>query len=176
MNVLRHPPARIHVEKKLLHDRFGRTVPALDLAIAGSALYFRTEPWRHAGPIAEAQIQHHERWALPDLQLFVHRFTLFEGAMPFDWYVDLDRITVSGGIWTIEDQLLDVEIFECQQYLVRDADELAEMLENGAASPAEAAGALRSLHTVTTILAANGMSGSALLAEYAAGLPAPLST
>lgn len=169
--MLRHPPARIHVDERVLHDRLGRTVPALDLAIAGNAMYFRTEPWHHADPTVESRIRQHERWALPDLQLFVHRFTLLDGTMPYDWYVDLDRITVSGGIWTIEDQLLDVEIYEGRRYLVRDADELAEALENGAMSPAEATAALRSLHALAGILTDNGFSGAALLAKFAPGLP-----
>jgi predicted RNA-binding protein associated with RNAse of E/G family len=62
-------------------------------------------------------------------------------------------------------------IYEGRRYEVQDADELADALETGEITLAEAASALRSLHTGTGILAGNGCSGAALLTRYAPGLP-----
>ncbi len=71
----------------------------------------------------------------------------------------------------MRDCYLDVAVFEGSRYEVLDADELAQGLTAGDISVEEAARALESLNRLCRLLASNGFSGAALLAELAPGLP-----
>lgn len=149
-------------------DRQGRIAPLNTLAIAPGGLYIAGDFRGHR------RFRAFQRWLLPAQGWVLGRFAVHPGQRPMseDWYIDLDAIRVAGNLWTAEDRLLDVGVFEGRRYEIQDADELADCLEQGLLPPEAALIALRSLHELCQALERLEFSGAALLREYAPGLPA----
>ena len=165
--MLPHQGLMVDVGARTHRDR-GRTSSLDALVLGEGGLYI-------AGPLPEnRRFRAYQRWLLPTEGWAVGRFAPHPGQRPMaeDWYIDLDEITVSGDIWRAEDRLLDVAVFEGQRYEVQDADELADCLDRGLLAPAAVIAALRALHHLCRALERLDLSGAALLAEYAPGLPA----
>jgi len=150
-------------------DRQGHTSP-LDSLVRGAETLFI------AGTLpGNPRFRSFQRWLLPAPGWVVGRFAAHPGQRPMaeDWYIDVDAIRIQDDLWRAEDRMLDVSVFEGQRYTVDDADELADCLDQGLISVADAAIALRSLHTLCRTLERLAFSGRALLAEYAPDLPVP---
>jgi predicted RNA-binding protein associated with RNAse of E/G family len=163
-----HQGLLVDTRARTHRDRQGRTSPLDALAQSDGALFI-------AGTLpGNPRFRAFQRWLLPDQGWVVGRFDPHPGQRPMaeDWYIDVDAITVAGHLWRAEDRLLDVSIFEGRRYTVDDADELADCVERGLLTPADAIAALRSLHALCRALDRLDFSGTALLAEYAPGLPA----
>ena len=153
-------------EARRVLERNGKSYPLERLELSDGALHY-------ARPIASsANFNYHERWLLPRHGWSLSRFSFTGRAnRGLDWYIETDTIEVKGNLWTVRDCYLDVAVFEGSRYEVLDADELAQGLTAGDISVEEAARALESLNRLCRLLASNGFSGAALLAELAPGLP-----
>jgi uncharacterized protein len=166
-----HQGLLVDVRARTHRDRQGRVSLLDDLVLAGDTLFI-------AGTLtANPRFRSFQRWLIPAQHWVVGRFEAHPGQrqMAEDWYIDVDAISVDGHIWRAEDRLLDVGVYEGARYTVDDADELADCIERGLTSPADAVAALRSLHRLCRALERLDFSGAALLAEYAPGLPIPAS-
>ena len=125
---------------------------------SGGALYFG-RPW-----INSERYSYFESFLLPDLGVQVSCYTAIPPArFPWDWYVDIARITQPGGVWRIHDLYLDLGVHEGRGYDILDLDEFADALKLGAIAPADADYALRSLHRFTALLADHGYAMERLL-------------
>jgi predicted RNA-binding protein associated with RNAse of E/G family len=164
-----HQGLLVDTRARTHRDRQGRVHPVTDLVLAGETLYV-------AGELpGNPRFCTFRRWLIPDQGWVVGRFAVHPGQRPMaeDWYIDVDAVSVEGHLWRAEDRLLDVSVYEGRRYTVDDADELADCIERGLTSPADAIAALRSLHALCRALERLSFSGAALLAEYAPGLPVP---
>jgi hypothetical protein len=164
-----HQGLLVDTRARTHRDRQGRVSPVVDLVLAGDTLYV-------AGMLpGNPRFCAFQRWLIPAEGWVVGRFAAHPGQRPMaeDWYIDVDAVGVEGHLWRAEDRLLDVSVFEGTRYTVADADELADCIERGLTSPADAVAALRSLHALCRALERLNFSGAALLAEYAPGLPVP---
>ena len=161
-------PTTLDTAARVLHARDGKSYPLGLVARGAEALYWDREPpgvW---------QFSRAESWLLPTQGWLVNRLTDRPGhvrEVPFDWYIDLDQITVEGDCWTVADGLLDLIVVEGVRGTLLDADEFADDLADGMLSRTEGAYILRSLHALYAALARHTWSVAALLAEYAPDLP-----
>lgn len=138
----------------------GGRVYAVDAvrALPGGALYFG-RPW-----INSERYSYFESFLLPDLGAQVCTYTAIPPARaPWDWYVDIARITQADGVFRILDLYLDLGVYEGRGYDVLDLDEFADALKLGTISAADADYALRSLHHLTALLADNHYAMERLL-------------
>ena len=167
--MLRHQGVLIDVAQRTHRDREGRVTPLDELVRGEQGLYF-------AGRFPDNPRFHaYQRWMLPAEGWVVGRFTVHPGKRPMscDWYVDVDTVSVTGDCWHAADHFLDVLVYDGRRYQVHDADELADALEAGAITLAEALTALRSLDRLCRALRRLDFSGIALLREFAQDLPVP---
>lgn len=115
---------------------------------ACGALYFG-RPW-----VNSSRYSYFESFVVPDLGIQVCAYTAIAPyAYPWDWYVDIARITEVDGVYRIHDLYLDLGIYEGRGYDVLDLNEFADALKTGAIRPDDADYALRSLHALTALLA-----------------------
>lgn len=162
----RQPPTLIDIAERTEHTRSGMVIPLERLELGEGTLYCARKL------IAHPRIAAVERWLLPAQGWVVNRFHLHpETTRDHDWYVDLDQVEPRGDVWKIQDGFLDVVVRECHSYRVLDADELADGIEQGELTSAETVATLRSFHALIEALHRLDCSGSALLDEYAPGLP-----
>jgi predicted RNA-binding protein associated with RNAse of E/G family len=164
-----YPPTVIDVAARTVSARDGRHYPLDRLTTTGDSLYFARRG------AADPRIAYQERWLLPARGWVVIRWTLHAGAPPlgYDWYVDLDRIEVTGHCWSVSDRYLDATVREGVGYEVHDADELAEAIESGALVLSDGLAALRALDELCKSLRRIDFSVARLLEEFAPGLPPP---
>lgn len=164
-----HQGLLVDTHARTHRDRQGRVSPLDAMVLAGDTLYI-------AGPLpGNPRFCAFQRWLIAAQGWVAGRFTVRPGQRPMaeDWYIDVDAISVEGHLWRAEDRLLDVSVYEGARYTVEDADELADCIDRGLTSPADAIVALRSLHALCRALERLNFSGTALLAEYAPELPVP---
>jgi predicted RNA-binding protein associated with RNAse of E/G family len=168
----RHQGTIVNVAERVSIGRQGQVFPLDAMEVAGGVLYYA-----HEMPPA-VYIRYLERWVVPEQHWVINRFTLREdrpapeGWIPgYHWYVDLDRVTVTGDVWRMEDGYLDVIIYDGDRYELLDADELADALRGGDIPAEDAILALQSLDAICRDLRRLGFSGRALLDQYAPGLP-----
>src|SRR5215208_319533 len=135
-----HEGTLIDVGARTHRGRRG-AVSTLDALVVGQGALYA------AGPLPDnARFSGFERWFLPAQGWVIGRSSVHPGQRPMscDWYIDIDAVQVEGDRWHARDRLLDVEVFEGRRYEVHDADELADCLEHGSITAAEALAALRS--------------------------------
>ncbi len=158
---------RIDLVRREVNGRDGVLYPIDRIEIANGAMYFSRVGAQHPA------IAYQERWLLPALGCVVIRWTMREGRAPFNygWYIDLDGIEMSDEHWTVTDRYLDVIVREGVAYEVLDADELAEAIEANAVALPDALATLRSLDVLCDALRRHRNSVTALLGEFAPGLP-----
>jgi len=155
----------VNVAARTVRDRNRTVYPTARLELGADGLYY-------ARPIATSRTFHyHECWLLPAQGWVISRFAFLPGQREVDWYIETDRIEVSGPLWQVEDGYLDLFVFDGSRYEVLDADELADGIEAAEIPLAEALGALRSLNALCGELRRLDFSGAALLREYAPDLP-----
>src|SRR5437660_1032017 len=104
----RHLGALVDVSGRTVRGRSGTAFPLRELVVRDNALYYGRDFGGHPS------ICFHERWLLPKYGWVINRFTPYPGQPPFwcDWYIDIDRVEVSGDGWRVYDCFLDVGIHE----------------------------------------------------------------
>lgn len=165
----RQAPTVIYLPDRSICRRDGQ-FRALDrLVVTPTALYY-ARLWDDHPRIAG-----NETWLLPAQAWAVTRFSYRPGAQrhAWDWYIDIDHISVSPDTWTISDRFLDIVVHEGAGYEVLDADELADGIDADEISRTETIAALRALDALTKALQRAGFSVTMLLQTYAPDLPAP---
>ncbi len=109
---------------------------------------------------------------LPALGVQVCRYTLHAGR-PFDYYIDIARITRSGAVWELRDHYLDVLVWGGLRAEIVDTDELVASVHAGLIEQGEALQAVESLHRVLNGLARHHYDVNAWLAESGVTLEWP---
>lgn len=167
MTLTSFPPIRVDIPSQMVSARDGLFYPIDRFAVSDGALYFG----RYGA--ANPSIAYQERWLLPEQGWVVIRWTMHPDVEPlgYDWYVDIDRIDIHDGHWTITDRYLDMIVRENLGYEVLDADELADALASGGIAVADALSSLRALDGLCKALRRHDFSMLALLREVAPGLP-----
>lgn len=159
----RIPLLRVHPASRTVLETNGVVYHLDRLKVTDSALYYGCsfQP-------GERFMIFVERWLLPSPMWTISRFTMpsHTGRFWCDWYVDFDRIVVDAESWNCYNCLLDAGIHEGVGYEVEDADELAEAIQSGSVSIADASAALRSLGLLGQELRALRFSGMALLKKH----------
>ena len=160
----------IDARAKTVRERNGITHAVEHLVVSDEGLYY--------GRAMDADHKYwwyQERWVIPNVPLVINRFAFHKDTPgPIDWYIEADLIVVDGDEWRVSDGYLDLLLQEGVRYDLDDAGELADGIECGEITAAEAITALRSLDRVCVALRANGHSGHALLRELAPTLPASI--
>ncbi len=107
-----------------------------------------------------------ESHVLPALGLEVSRFGYRDAHQPgdpFDYYIDIARVSEQGERWTVRDLYLDVLVFDGERAEILDTDEYLAALREGHLGADEAAYALETAHALLNKLATFGYSLEAYL-------------
>jgi predicted RNA-binding protein associated with RNAse of E/G family len=129
----------------------------------GDMLYFERPFVNHP------HIQEFRAYLVPAEGWQICQYVPHQGKHWCDWYVDICRITVEPEGWVMDDLFVDLGVHEGRGYDLLDTDELADALERGEISAADAAYALRSTQRLVEALAATGYAMQPLLAGLIAG-------
>ena len=100
-----------------------------------------------------------ESHVLPRLGIEVSRFgyrNTYQPENPFDYYIDVARVSEQGERWTVRDLYLDVLVFEGERAEILDTDEYLAAITEGQLEADEAAYALEAAHTLVNKLAQHG--------------------
>ncbi len=114
-------------------------------------------------------VRRFKAWHFPALGWRVCVYESDDGPWPWDWYIDIARITDTSadrrGPRRLEvlDLFADVVVREGLNYEVLDLEELAEALRGGEISPGDAAWALERAQHLCRLLAEEGFSMRAVL-------------
>ena len=158
----RNGGALVDVARECVRDRNGQIYPLDQIAVADGALYYARSIQ------ANRLFDYQWRWIVPARDLVLNRFRFHAHARRRpDWYIETDFTDISGGLWTVSDGFLDIEVYDGVRYEVEDAGELAEAITAREIPLDEAVRALTSLDRVCETLRRNGCSGRALLNELA---------
>ena len=121
---------------------------------------YRTEPFGlyMARPTpGRENFSYLESWLLPELGLRVSDFHFTPGhERDQDFYLDVVRIDVDGGIWTTQDLYLDLVLRTGKDVELLDADELIAATKGGLVSEDDAVYAVQRATATASALAAHG--------------------
>lgn len=107
-----------------------------------------------------------ESHVLPRLGIEISRFgyrEAYQPENPFDYYLDIVRVSEQGERWTVRDLYLDVLVFDGERAKILDTDEYLAAIQEGHLSAEEAAYALEAAHMLVNSLAQHGYNLEAYL-------------